>query len=82
MSDADGRVIPYTEDDQGEGVKDPLTLDDLLDLQFNETALEHQKEFHRQLLGNEFKVPAKENLTKRDTGEPVARWVLPEDSDE
>ena len=24
MSDADGRIIPLVEDDQGEGVKDPI----------------------------------------------------------
>lgn len=30
--DADGNVIPIVEDDQGEGMKDPLTIDDLIKL--------------------------------------------------
>ena len=29
MSDADGRVIPLTEDDQGEGIKDFFDVDEL-----------------------------------------------------
>lgn len=28
--DADGRIIPIVDDDQGEGMKDPLTFDDIL----------------------------------------------------
>ena len=28
--DADGRIIPIVEGDQGEGVKDPLDVDDIL----------------------------------------------------
>lgn len=28
--DADGRIIPIVLDDQGEGMKDPLTFDDIL----------------------------------------------------
>ena len=30
----DGHIIPMTEDDQGEGVKDPLTIDDLFEMGF------------------------------------------------
>ena len=30
MGDADGRMIPIVEGDQGEGFKDPLDLDDVL----------------------------------------------------
>ena len=30
--DADGRIIPIVDDDQGEGFKDPLDVDDLVEL--------------------------------------------------
>lgn len=50
----DGQVIPYVEDDQGEGVKDPLTLDDLLDLEFDPDYQEDRKELFKHLVGKEF----------------------------
>ncbi len=31
---SDGQIIPIVEDDQGEGFKDPLTIDDLIDWGF------------------------------------------------
>lgn len=30
--DADLRIIPIVEDDQGEGIKDPLTMDDIAEI--------------------------------------------------
>ena len=53
--DSNGRVIPYVDDDQGEGVKDPLTMDDLLNLEFNPDAMESKRELFKHLIGKEFK---------------------------
>ncbi len=53
--DADGRIIPYVDDDQGEGVKDPLTMDDLLQLEFDPDYQESKKELFKHLTGKEFK---------------------------
>ncbi len=75
--DADGRIIPIVEDDQGEGFKDPLTLDDILQLQFNETIQEHQKEMFRQMWDNVY-APKKEEF-KRPGQAPEARWAPPKD---
>lgn len=66
--DADNRIIPLVDDDQGEGVKDPLTLDDLLELEFHPDAMEHRKELFKNLVGKEF------NKTK-----PEVRWAPPKD---
>lgn len=46
--DADGRIIPIVEDDQGEGYKDPLELDDIMDL-YSETLEEHREELYAPL---------------------------------
>lgn len=59
--DADGRIIPIVEDDQGEGYKDPLTLDDIMDL-YSETLQEHREELFKALGEKEF---SKEELFKR-----------------
>ena len=40
--DANGRIIPMVEDDQGEGVKDPLTIDDIIRM-----GREDAKNFHK-----------------------------------
>ena len=37
--DASGNIIPIVEDDQGEGMKDPLTLDDLLEKGYYKEAM-------------------------------------------
>jgi len=68
VADADNRIIPLVDDDQGEGVKDPLTLDDILQLQFDERLEEHRKDMFKMMIGNEFK-----------KGQPEARWVPPKD---
>ncbi len=67
--DADNRIIPLVDDDQGEGVKDPLTLDDILDLQFNETLQEHRKDLFKKLIGNQFDGSHK--------NQPEVRWAPP-----
>lgn len=58
--DADNRIIPIVEWDQGEGIKDPLDIDDLIkkgaykkanfkaDQIFQKLMHKQQKEFHRQ----------------------------------
>jgi len=46
--DADNRIIPLVDDDQGEGVKDPLDLDDVMDL-YSETLQEHRGELFKHL---------------------------------
>ena len=63
--DADSRIIPYVDDDQGEGVKDPLTLDDLLDVEFDPDAMEGRQELFKHLVKKEFK------------GKPKSQWDLP-----
>ena len=63
--DADGRIIPMVEDDQGEGVKDPLTLDDILDQDFNEQLQEHRKDLFKQMVDKEYKKGGKD---------PEYRW--------
>ena len=52
--DADRRIIPLVDDDQGEGVRDPLTMDDILDLEFDATREEHRKELFKNLIGDVF----------------------------
>ncbi len=64
--DADNRIIPLVEDDQGEGVKDPLTMDDLLDLEFNPEYQESKAELFKKLINDEF---------KKDY--PTVRWAPP-----
>lgn len=64
--DADSRIIPYVDDDQGEGVKDPLTIDDLLDLEFDPDAMEFRKELFKHLVKEKF-----------DGGKPEVRWAPP-----
>lgn len=64
--DADGRIIPLVDDDQGEGVKDPLTLDDLLDLEFNPEAIEHKQELFKHLVKKGF-----------NKGKPEVKWAPP-----
>lgn len=64
MMDADNRIIPYVDDDQGEGVKDPLTMDDLLDLEFNPDAIEGKQELFKHLVKKEFK-----------KNQPETRWL-------
>ena len=64
--DADSRIIPYVDDDQGEGVRDPLTMDDLLDIEFNPEAMEGRQELFKHLIGKEF-----------NKNKPEARWAPP-----
>ena len=64
--DADSRVIPYVDDDQGEGVKDPLTMDDLLELEFNPDAMEARQELFKHLVGEKF-----------NADKPEVRWAPP-----
>ena len=69
--DADNRIIPLVDDDQGEGVKDPLTMDDILQLQCDATLEEHRKDMFKKLIGDEF--------NKNQPKAPCARWMLPDD---
>jgi len=71
VADADNRIIPLVDDDQGEGVKDPLTMDDILQLQCDETLEEHRKDMFKKLIGDEF--------NKNQPEAPCARWMLPDD---
>lgn len=50
--DADRRIIDIVDDDQGEGIKDPMTVDDLIEAGFFEKVKEHEQEFHKAILGN------------------------------
>ena len=66
--DADRNIIPLVDDDQGEGVKDPLTIDDLLQLDFDIYNQKHRADLFKQLIGKEF-----------DKNQPEARWAPPKD---
>ena len=65
--DADGRIIPIVEDDQGEGFKDPLTMDDIMDL-YGETLQEHREDLYKPL----------KHLVKKEfkKGQPEPRWEV------
>lgn len=64
--DADNRIIPLVEDDQGEGVKDPLELDDIMDL-YSETLEESREELFKHLVKKKFE----------DGDKPESQWDLP-----
>ena len=63
--DADNRIIPLVDDDQGEGVKDPLDLDDIMD-HYSETLQEHRGDLFKHLVKKKF-----------DKNKPEARWAPP-----
>ncbi len=66
--DANRNIIPMVEDDQGEGVKDPLTIDDIIQLENNPFFLESRADMFKRLIDNEFK-----------KNQPEARWAPPRD---
>ncbi len=71
MADADNRIIPLVDDDQGEGVKDPLTIDDLIKSgRYPPTATIFER----------FGTPKKIEVPRKPGGEPEARWELPEET--
>ena len=47
--DADNRIIPLVDDDQGEGVKDPLTFAELIDMQMSGVARIRKNEEFRKM---------------------------------
>lgn len=56
MMDADGRIIPVVEDDQGEGIKDPLTFDDILKMGHIKARGELHKLFQKEMERQDEKV--------------------------
>lgn len=75
--DADNRVIHYTEDDQGEGVKDPLTVDDLIKAGFYDQQHEHQADLFRRLITDQFHAPKKVEMPRKSGREVECRWAPP-----
>ena len=63
--DANNNIIPYTEDDQGEGVKDPLEIDDLY-REFKKANQKCSNEVLKHIIKNQF-IPNKG--CKRNNGQ-------------
>ena len=59
--DANNNIIPYVEDDQGEGVKDPLEIDDIMrelrktQIKYSNEILKHITKHHQFIPETEFK---------------------------
>ena len=78
--DADRNIIPLVDDDQGEGVKDPLTIEDLLDVAYLAQLKMMEDDLSRAMWAGGY-APVKEEWPRKSGEAPCARWVLPDDED-